>query len=148
MFSLLASAFKTFRVRVKTLSHTLVQEPSTGNVGSHEKFLLSIQTHYMQMLLHLDKISKLHTLLADLFMWVLLAEYLVFFDTFTTLCNLKTIKNVINTDKLAKMLVNIMQNVLLLWLIVICCIIGASKMLWLWWRWQENYIWLSGQIFL
>lgn len=44
--------------------------------------------------------------------------------------------------------INTVQNISLLWLAVICCIVGVLGMVWLWWRWQENYIWLSSWIFL
>ena len=30
----------------------------------------------------------------------------------------------------------------------ICCGIGAIGMVWLWWRWRNNYIWILNRIFL
>lgn len=148
MSNLLASAFKLLTFRAKALSHVSVEQLSMKNANSHESPLPSVQSRYMQMLLHLDEIPRLHTMLAGLFTWVLLAGYIVFPGTFTSLRNSKAVKDAANTEASAKMLVNTVQNVPLLWLAAICCIMGVLGMIWLWWTWQENYIWLSSRIFL
>jgi len=151
MANLLASVLKFFTFRSKALSCVSTQQFSMEtmeNVNSHEDPLPSVQTHYMKMLLRLDEIPRLHKMLAGLFTWVLLAGYIVFPGTFTSLRNSKTVKDAANTGTSAKMLVNTVQNVPLLWLAAICCIMGVFGMGWLWWRWQENYIWLSSRIFL
>ena len=114
MSNLLASALKFFTFRAKALCHVSVQQLSMKNANSHENPLSSVQSHYMQMLLHLNEIPRLHTMLAGLFTWILLAEYIVFPSTFTFLCNFKAVKDAANTGTSAKMLVNTVQNVSLL----------------------------------
>ncbi|MCJ1285619.1 hypothetical protein MMC26_004960 [Xylographa opegraphella] len=44
----------------------------------------SIHTRYVEMLLDLDKIPRLHNICASFFTWLLLAGYVVFPATFTT----------------------------------------------------------------
>ena len=114
MFNLLVSALKLFTFRAKILSQESTRQLSRNNVDSHEPPLPSVQTLYMQMLLHLNEISRLHTILAGLFTWILLAEYIVFSGTFTSLHNSKAVKDAVNTDESAKVLVNTVQNVSLL----------------------------------
>jgi len=148
MANLLASVLKFFTFRSKALFRVSAQQFQMENVNSHGDPLPSVQTRYMKMLLHLDEIPRLHTMLAGLFTWVLLAGYIVFPGTFTSLRNSKAVKDATSAGTSASMLVNTVQNVPLLWLAAICCIVGVLGMVWLWWRWQENYIWLSSRIFL
>lgn len=83
------------------------------------------------MLLHLDEIPYLYTVLAGLFTWILLAGYIVFPSTFMSLRNSKTIKSAGSNSNTGKKVVDTMQNIPLLWLAAICCIIGVSGMGWL-----------------
>lgn len=41
-----------------------------------------------------------------------------------------------------------MKNIPLLVIAGICTGIGAAGMVWLWWRWRQNYVWLLNKIFL
>ena len=107
-----------------------------------------IQTQYMSMLLQLDRIPRTHNALASLFTWVLLAGYLVFPSTFTSLRNSTKIKATAENSDAGEMIFHTVQNVPLLWLAAICCITGACGMGWLSWTWQENYVWLINGIFL
>jgi hypothetical protein len=40
------------------------------------------------------------------------------------------------------------KNIPLLVIAGICTGIGAAGMVWLWWRWRQNYVWLLNKIFL
>jgi hypothetical protein len=40
------------------------------------------------------------------------------------------------------------KNIPLLAIAGTCCAIGAIGMIWLWYRWRENYVWLLNRIFL
>lgn len=105
-------------------------------------------TRYMKMLLQLDNISSLQNFLTDFCIWVLLAEYMIFLNIFTSLCHFKIINDAVDNEKAGKHVVDVVQNVSLLWLVVICCIDKKSEMCWLWWKWPENYVWLINRIFL
>ncbi|KAJ7901588.1 hypothetical protein B0H13DRAFT_2663928 [Mycena leptocephala] len=74
---------------------------------------------YMNMLLALDGIPRLHNMLAAFFTWILLAA----------LCSSR-------------------DHVPLFVIAFVCSGIGVLGMLWLWWRWNRNYIWLNNRIFL
>ncbi|CZT08633.1 uncharacterized protein RAG0_13624 [Rhynchosporium agropyri] len=50
-----------------------------------------LQTRYIDMLLQLDTIPKLHNILAGVFSWLLLAGYLVLPGTFTSIRNSRTL---------------------------------------------------------
>ena len=54
----------------------------------------SVQTRYVDMLLHLDTIPRLDNILASLFTWLLLAGYLVFPATFISLSESKALSQV------------------------------------------------------
>ena len=95
--------------------------------------LPSVQTRYMSMLLYLDDIPRSDNILAGLFTWALLAGYIVFLGTFTSIRNSKTMKAPGNS-KVEGFVVKGVQNVSLLWVAALCCFIGASGMCWLWWR--------------
>ncbi|KAJ6466865.1 hypothetical protein C8R45DRAFT_839060 [Mycena sanguinolenta] len=101
----------------------------------------SQNTRYMNMLLALDGIPRLHNLLAAFFTWILLAGFVLLPGTFTNLQNKGT-----NADE--KALIDAVQHVPLFVIAFICSGIGVLGMLWLWWRWSRNYIWLNNRIFL
>jgi len=110
----------------------------------------SVQTRYMEMLLHLDRIPSLHNVLASLFTWILLAGFLVVPGTFTSFKNSDVFKNADEDDsnKIAHAIVHSIANIGLLWLAGTFCLIGGLGCFWLWWRWRANYVWLINKIFL
>lgn len=105
-------------------------------------------SRYVSMLLKLDKIPRLHNIYASLFTWLILAGYIVFPGTFTSLRKSNAIKNTANRNQAEEVILDTAQNVPLLWLAGGCCVIGASGISWLWWRWNDNFVWLVNRIFL
>jgi hypothetical protein len=105
-------------------------------------------SRYMEMLLQLDEIPRLHNYLATVFTWLTLAGYIVFPDTFTSLEKSSAIKNAANKKSTERVILDTVQNVPLVWLAAICCVIVASGIAWLWWRRNENFVWLVNRIFL
>jgi len=99
------------------------------------------QTHYVNMLLALDEISPLFNILASFFTWILLAGFLLFPGTFASW-----------QDEPAGSpqsdILNVVNNVSLYVIAWICTGIGACGMIWLWWRWQRNYIWITNRILI
>ena len=110
----------------------------------------STQTRYMEMLLHLDQIPKLHNILASVFTWILLAGFLVIPGTFTSFKNSAAFKDADGNDsnKIAHAIVHGMANVGLAWVSGAFCAIGGLGCLFLWFRWRQNYVWLLNRIFL
>lgn len=109
----------------------------------------SVQTRYMEMLLQIDEIPRLHNILAAFFTWILLAGYLVFPATFASLQDSISGKGGgEETTVVAQKALHTIKNVGLLYVAGACCIIGAIGMMCLWYRWRENYVWLINRIFL
>jgi hypothetical protein len=104
------------------------------------------QSRYVGMLLQLDKVPSLHNFLASAFTRLLLAGFIVSPATFTSRSN--AAKNAASRNQMEQVILNTVQNVPLLWVAAICCLIGAFGISWLWWRWNDNFIWLVNKIFL
>jgi hypothetical protein len=105
-------------------------------------------SRYVKMLLELDQIPRRHNLFANLSTWLLLAGYIVFPVTFTSLKRFDAINNTANRDKTEHLILDKVQHAKLLWVAAICCVIGGSGISWLWWRWNRNFVWLVNRIFL
>ncbi|TFK24119.1 hypothetical protein FA15DRAFT_593043, partial [Coprinopsis marcescibilis] len=103
-------------------------------------------TRYVNMLLALDDIPNWFNLLASFFTWILLAGFLLFPGTFTSLRQVA--QDATNINDLQRQILNAVTNVPLFVIAWICSGIGASGMIWLWWRWRANYIWLLSKIFV
>lgn len=102
----------------------------------------------MEMLLHLDKIPRLHNILAALFGWLLLAGFIVFPGTFTSIRDLSDDPELAAKSPTASAVLSHVQNVPLLVIAAISCGIGAAGLLWLSFRWRSNYVWLLNRIYL
>ncbi|KAF2448134.1 hypothetical protein P171DRAFT_328089, partial [Karstenula rhodostoma CBS 690.94] len=104
------------------------------------------QTRYIEMLLGLDNVSKLHNVLASFFTWILLAGYLVFPATFNKL-NDKDLDakadNALKEHALATV-----RNVPLLYIAAFACGIGVLGCVWLWWKHRGNYVWVINRVLL
>lgn len=99
-------------------------------------------TPYMSMLLAVDKIPQIHNFAASFFTWILLAGFVLFPGTFTSL------KNSGGNNTIAKEALNVIDHVSLFVIAFLCSGIGAAGMGYLWWRWMKNYIWLVNKVFL
>lgn len=102
----------------------------------------STVTQYMRMLLAMDKIPRIHNLAASFFTWILLAGFVLFPGTFTSL------RNEQGSSAVAKGVLNVVNHVSLFVIAFLCCGIGAAGMGYLWWRWMNNYVWLVNKVFL
>ncbi|KAJ7111930.1 hypothetical protein C8R44DRAFT_632817 [Mycena epipterygia] len=101
-----------------------------------------MDTKYVNMLLALDGIPPMYNILANFFTWILLAGFVLFPGTFT---NLQTNNELGAVGVTA---VNVIKHLSLYVIAWVCTGIGAAGMLWLWYRWQANYIWLVNRIFM
>lgn len=108
----------------------------------------SIQTRYMTMLLDLDTIPRLHNIYASFFTWILLAGFVIFPGTFTSLSAKFDDDPDIQDSGTASEILKHVKHVPLLYIAAFCSGIGALGMIWLWFRWRANYVWLLNRIFL
>ncbi|KAF8628853.1 hypothetical protein AX17_005913 [Amanita inopinata Kibby_2008] len=109
----------------------------------------STVTRYMNMLLALDEIPRIHNMAASFSTWILLAGFVLFPGTFSSLKNLGLNENGNNvSQQVAKGLLNAVSHVPLFVIAFICCGVGGVGMCYLWWRWRNNYLWLVNKIFL
>jgi hypothetical protein len=103
------------------------------------------------MLLQQDDIPLLHNILAAAFVWLLLAGFLVFPGTFTTLQKSVDTKgdddNTIS-EQAAKLLVKSIKNIPLLVIAAVMCGISATGMLVLTFKHAKNYVWIVNKLFL
>lgn len=107
----------------------------------------SVQTRYMDMLLAMDKIPRLYNILSSFFSWILLAGFIIFPGTFTSIQGLDN-DAAVAANHTASTIITSIKNIPLLIVAGVCSGIGAVGMLWLWWRWRQNYVWLLNKIFL
>ncbi|KAJ7253456.1 hypothetical protein C8J57DRAFT_1076667, partial [Mycena rebaudengoi] len=108
--------------------------PPLATAGSH-------QTKYVNMLLALDRIPPLYNILAGFFTWILLAGFVLFPGTFA---NLKDNPS----GQLGGLAADVIQHLSLYVVAWVCTGIGAAGMLWLWYRWQNNYVWVLNRILM
>ncbi|KAJ7447084.1 hypothetical protein B0H11DRAFT_2290258 [Mycena galericulata] len=108
----------------------------------------SKDTRYTNMLLAKDDIPVLHNLLANFFTWILLAGFVLFPGTFTSLQAKPQTSSDNELGGVEVAAVNVIKHLSLYVLAWVCTGFGAAGMSWLWYRWHENYIWLVKRIFM
>ncbi|KAF7978392.1 hypothetical protein HWV62_785 [Athelia sp. TMB] len=106
--------------------------------------LSQMDTQYVNMLLALDGIPKIHNLAASFATWILLAGFVLFPGTFTSLQQ----ENGEGLGGAGAAVLGVVQHVPLFVIAWICTGIGAIMMIYLWYRWQKNYIWVVNRIFM
>jgi len=126
--------------------HEQMQQDSIPSENHDKPLEETISTSYIKMLLQLDNIPKIYNILASVFTWLLLAGYIVLPGTFTSIRNSHALAD--GAGKAGKLVVRTVQNVPLLAVAGISCVIGALGMGYLSWTWQHNYMWLLNRIIL
>lgn len=86
--------------------------------------------------------------MASFFTWVLLAGFVIFPGTFTTIRSGKFDEDAANRGQVAERILEGVKNIPLLAIAVTACGVGAIGMVFLWWRWRHNYVFLVNRIFL
>ena len=106
------------------------------------------QTAYTRMLLEIDTIPTSHNFLAAFSAWILLAGFLIVPGTFTSIQTSQTLQQAAKDNVIAGKILDTVKHASLLWTACGCCGVGVSGLLWLWWRWRGNYVWLINKIFM
>lgn len=107
----------------------------------------TMHSRYVEMLLKQDKIPMMHTLLAAFFVWLLLAGFIVFPGTFTTLQESMKKDHKFDNGATEKLLKSV-KNVPLLVFGAIACGVSGMGMLVLGLRHIRNYIWVLNKLIL
>lgn len=106
-------------------------------------------SRYVQMLLKQDHIPRLHNILAAIFVWLLLAGFLVFPGTFTSIReSIDERENDENIDdgETVSTILKSVKNVPLLVIAAVSCVIAAIGMVCLALRHMRNYVWLINRL--
>jgi hypothetical protein len=126
-------------------------QPIPGNpkaLNQDEKYIPykapTMQTPYMVMSVQANEASTWHNALAAIFSWLILAGYVVFPGTFTSLQN----SDSLNNSGRGKFVQYTVKNVPLLPVAGVCCIVGTVGIYRLWRKWWKNYVWLIARICL
>jgi hypothetical protein len=119
---------------------------TVGKPGGSLHRKQTARTRYIQMLLDLDAVPKWHNIAVAISAWMLLAGFVIFPGTFTSIQSI----NEQNTDigGLEKWVLSRVRNLPLLVVAGICCGIGAIGMISFWVRWRRNYVWVCNRVFL
>jgi hypothetical protein len=118
-----------------------------GGVSATVQHESPIQTRYIQMLLQQqDDIPQRDNILVYVSTWLQLASWVFFPNTFTHPS--QAVKNATNNITIAAAIYDSVQSVPLVVFATIFCVIGTSGVVWLWWKWNSNFVWLTRHIFL
>lgn len=124
--------------------------PGGGGYTSAE----AAQTPYMTMLLSLDRIPRLHNILVSVFVWVLLAGFVVIPGSFTSSKRKQEgetvqipVGGVGGRESGAKLALT-PANTAAMVVGFVCIVAGTFGSAWLALRWRRNYIWLLNKLYM
>ncbi|KAH0498539.1 hypothetical protein TgHK011_005791 [Trichoderma gracile] len=138
--------------RHNTLEPSSIRQTKPSTKDANRQSPSSEHSRYVQMLLQQDDIPLLHNILASVFVWLLLAGFLVFPGTFTSL-QASVDKQGDDDDhtfskEAAKLIVKSIKNIPLLVIAIVMCAISAIGMLVLTMLHAKNYVWIVNKLFL
>jgi hypothetical protein len=101
------------------------------------------------MLLNQDNIPKFHTILASIFVWLLLAGFLVFPGTFTSIEeSIEDRDDEAFGNEAAALILGQARNIPLLVIASVSCGIAIIGMCFLAFKHRQNYVWLLNKLLL
>lgn len=110
---------------IKHNSSSLKHSSSSASRANGLNRQNSQHTRYVTMLLAQDTIPRFHTILAAAFTWILLAGFLVFPGTFTSIQRIEA------DGETEKKVLAAVKNVKLIYIGAVCCGVGGGGMTWL-----------------
>lgn len=99
---------------------------------------------YEQMVLEAYKIPHRYSIAAAVVSWILLAGFIIFPGTYTSLQE----SQILDGTEAGKVAARVIQNIPLMGLAITCCTIGSLGISVVWWLFRDNYVWLNDHIFL
>ena len=112
------------RTRLSSRSFAIPRRPPNNEPGN---------TRYINMFLQLDYIPQLHNIYAFISIYILLAGYIIFPGTFTSIRNSSTVEGVAGKSHAGQTVFKAVQNVPLLVIAAMCYVAGVVRMCLLWW---------------
>jgi hypothetical protein len=128
------------------LSHSRSRSP-TGFLEREGEIVYqapTMKTPYMVMALQANEAPPRDNIRAALSSWLILAGYVVFPGTFTSVKNSGSLEK----SKDGKVVKEAIQHVPLLPFAIFCCLVGIYETVRLWKKWQKNYVWLVANVFM
>lgn len=99
---------------------------------------------YDRMVVESHEVPLRWNFLASLSNWLLLAGFIVFPGTFTSISR----SGVLNRNQAGRIIQRAVRNIPLLYIGGFSCLIGVLGILWAWWNVKHNWFWLVYRIFL
>lgn len=106
-----------------------------------------LPTAYPRMILENEDVDLLKNILAAAFSWILLAGYLVFPNTLTSLQTSDSLRSSAGKSGIGEITYKLVLNIPLLTIAGVVCLIGLCGHIWLW-KTNPNFLWLKSKIFL
>lgn len=104
----------------------------------------TMETPYTVMLrVANSKDARMHNFYAALYSWVTLAGFIALPGTFTSLKSSGSLSD----SKGGQVVQDAIQDVSLLAVSSILCLLGTVGSCWMWYKWRGNYVWLLARIF-
>ncbi|KAF2182606.1 hypothetical protein K469DRAFT_586050 [Zopfia rhizophila CBS 207.26] len=104
----------------------------------------SKEARYNDLIVQSYKVPEGFNLFAVFSLWILLAGFVVFPATFPSIQNSSSL----GSSTPGKVVQHAVQNVPLLVFAIICFVLGAVGICWLWRKRRREYIWLMDKLFL
>lgn len=117
-------------------------------VGISANMSISPETLYMQKMIEADRVIWEYNILASASRWILLAGYLILPGSFTNLQNSQGASHEIGQTHVGKAILIQIQNPPLISLGCLFFCVGSCGMGALYWKNQDNYIWLVNRLFM
>ena len=88
--------------------------------------------------------KSMYNTLAALCSWFLLAGFILFPGTFTSLNK----AGVLRKPDPRSVVQRTVQQLPSFWIAITCCLVGTTSLFWLWYKLKHNYLWLATRLFL
>ncbi|KAI3571434.1 hypothetical protein IWW34DRAFT_291847 [Fusarium oxysporum f. sp. albedinis] len=99
---------------------------------------------YERMVVESHEVPLRWNFLASISNWLLLAGFIVFPGTFTSISR----SRLLDHNQAGRVIQRAVRNVPLLYIGSLSCIVGILGILWAWWNLKHNWFWLVYRIFL
>lgn len=80
---------------------------------------------------------------ASISSWITLAGYLVLPGTFTKITDSTGLRQ----TQEGRLVQSVVKNTPLLPLSIVLCVLGLAGSAWFWWKWRNNFIWITSKVF-
>lgn len=119
-------------------------EASSDIPGGTPSASQSYSSLYKRMIVESYAMPVWKDIITATFHWILLAGFVIFPATFTSLSHL----DVLTDSTAGRVVLYSIRNKGLLAIAIMSCAIGVAGIGWAWWEVRHNYVWLVTKIFM